>query len=518
MQHIVLSVGRSTSSPETSEIAAVPRSLLRALRARLSALLCIKTTARDKDADEATSNGRGVARGEDHTVRGEGDVARDEGESEIEYESYATDDGLEPLATDISDRIPIEIYEKIIEHMDRSTLPNASLVSRAWYPRATFQLYHTIVIARRARYDLLVEQLRTSSRVQRWLQSTHKVVLGYDTRGQPWFRAGIPFLDAFPLVFGHACPSLQVLDIRWILRPNMHPTFHRALRQFQHITALRLHHIELSNIAQLRRIVHAVMSLEELVLDNLSLSQPQLPDSAGARFQDDPFRGPCNIRLKRLRVEANDNRHIKAFGRIAYWLACSGICSSLIELVTFFDGETVLATEPVNRLLEVSAQSLTSFHCQSHLELRDRSPWTLVHNTALRQLTLGLNFNPYGPTEDSDWACAASELRGAFSTVRSYQLEHIAVHFKFQLFDPPNEDNFGQDWKQLDSELRSLHDVMVRPYFEALRDVKVEMEVVYNPDRHSKKSVDDFASAMASSLRRLFMPWHDRGILAIITT
>jgi len=296
MQNIDVTVGRSTSSPETSETAAVPRYLL---PARSGSLPNIKITARDEDADadEGTANKLdGVVRGEDDAVQGEHDVVRGEGDNEGD----AAHDEARPLATYISDRIPIEMYETVFEHMDRFTLFIAALVSRAWYHHATSCLYYTVVISSRASYDLLVKQLRTSPRVQRWLQSTHEVAFGYGSSHQ-----GIPFLDAFPLVFGLACPSLQVLDIGdHMMRPNMHPTFHLGLRQLQYIVSLRLHEVELSNIVQLRRIVFAFLYLEELVLDNVLLSQPQLPQSAGARLQDDLCRGPCNIRLKRLRVEA----------------------------------------------------------------------------------------------------------------------------------------------------------------------------------------------------------------------
>ncbi|KAH9913417.1 uncharacterized protein B0H18DRAFT_176291 [Fomitopsis serialis] len=277
----------------------------------------------------------------------------------------AVDDEERSLTTDLSNRIPMEVYENVIEHMDQCTLYSSALVCQAWNPRASYLLYLTILITSRASYDLLVKQLRTSPRVQRWLQSTRQVALG-----EHWTDSVTPFLDAFPLVFGHACPALQGLNIGYVLRPNMHPTFHVALRQLQHLVSLRLHHVDLSNSTQLRRIVCAFPCLKELALDAVLLLHPQLPQSAGGRPQNDPSRGSCNIRLKRLQVVSDTDKHVQTFGRTADWLISSGICSSLAELVTAFYGtHTELAIEHVNRLLETMGQSLTSFYCHSDLNL-----------------------------------------------------------------------------------------------------------------------------------------------------
>ncbi|KAH9925799.1 uncharacterized protein B0H18DRAFT_368325 [Fomitopsis serialis] len=67
-----------------------------------------------------------------------------------------------PLTTDLSNRIPIEVFENVIEHMNQRTLCNSALVCQAWNPRASCILYLTVIINSRAGYDLLVRQLRTS--------------------------------------------------------------------------------------------------------------------------------------------------------------------------------------------------------------------------------------------------------------------------------------------------------------------------------------------------------------------
>ncbi|KAH9925800.1 uncharacterized protein B0H18DRAFT_1119295 [Fomitopsis serialis] len=190
-------------------------------------------------------------------------------------------------------------------------------------------------------------------------------------------------------------------------------------------------------------------------------------------------------------------------------------------MVTAFNGEeSELATEHVNRLLETAGHldlirlsklplSPSPYHSP------DRSPCNLVHNTALCRLTVRLNVDPYLSPEVSDWADTANELRGAFSTVRSYQLERITVHFRFALPSSVNEENFRQNCKQLDADSRGLHDVMARPYFRALREARIEIDVGHISRDDRTEEMDTFVGAMEPIVRRLFAPWHERGVVNV---
>ena len=51
----------------------------------------------------------------------------------------------------LSARIPLEVFEFLIDEMDPPTLAAAALVCAPWYPRAMHNLYHGVDIRRGAR-------------------------------------------------------------------------------------------------------------------------------------------------------------------------------------------------------------------------------------------------------------------------------------------------------------------------------------------------------------------------------
>jgi len=180
-----------------------------------------------------------------------------------------------PLPVEVSDRIPLEIFEGIIDFMARPTLPDAALVSRTWYPLAMSKFYHTIYIGDRTTFDLLVKQSRASLRVRHWLTTTHTVVV-FQPKLCPSTDSGQvcrPFMETLPLVLAGSLPALRVLEIHRALRPVMHPTFYLALCHHKELTTLNLEDVQLYNVAQLQRIVRASPRLEELVLSSATFIQ-----------------------------------------------------------------------------------------------------------------------------------------------------------------------------------------------------------------------------------------------------
>jgi len=83
--------------------------------------------------------------------------------------------GTLPLA--LSARIPLEVFDFVVNEMDPHTLTAAALVCAAWYPQAMCNLYHTIEICSRASFNLLFKQCYASPRVKLWLASTYKLVV-----------------------------------------------------------------------------------------------------------------------------------------------------------------------------------------------------------------------------------------------------------------------------------------------------------------------------------------------------
>jgi len=83
--------------------------------------------------------------------------------------------GTLPLA--LSARIPLEVFEFVVDEMDPPVLTAATLVCAAWYPRAMRNLYHNIEIRDRTSYNLLFKQCYASPRVKLWLASTYELVV-----------------------------------------------------------------------------------------------------------------------------------------------------------------------------------------------------------------------------------------------------------------------------------------------------------------------------------------------------
>ncbi|KAH9913418.1 uncharacterized protein B0H18DRAFT_1126281 [Fomitopsis serialis] len=424
------------------------------------------------------------------------------------------------LPLHLSDRIPLEVFEDIVDYMPISTLLDAVLVCRAWHSRASRRLYSTVVIKSRTQYDLLVEQSRTSPRVKQWLTTTRDLIVlcSYNSK-----REGITFLNSLPLVFAHTLPALRVLDIRRMLCYNMHPTFYHALRCFTHIMSLRLDDAVLGNVAQLRRIVCAFPHLEDLALDRVTFRQPRYVSSRPPYWTDTPLRPQSNTRLKVLTISAHPNAGSDSFISQANWLVTSALCVSLRNLVVRFlckdDPYLKLACEQVDRLLGASGTSLTSFHrIYDFWHGYPPARFSLIHNTALRTLKLDLNIHLNRP--DANWRAVATELHATLSTVRSSQIEHITIdtmiYFTLGRLPADREDCIPS-CGELEADLRSMHDVMVTPYFDGLKDVGVKVKI-WHDRRRSADWADDIARATVPVFCQFLRPWHKRGLVDISYT
>ncbi|KAH9921763.1 uncharacterized protein B0H18DRAFT_1121225 [Fomitopsis serialis] len=63
-------------------------------------------------------------------------------------------------------RIPLKIFGFVIDAMNQPALAAAALVCAAWNPRAMRNLYRTVEIYSRRRFDMLFKQCHTSPRVK----------------------------------------------------------------------------------------------------------------------------------------------------------------------------------------------------------------------------------------------------------------------------------------------------------------------------------------------------------------
>ncbi|KAH9917294.1 uncharacterized protein B0H18DRAFT_1123646 [Fomitopsis serialis] len=440
------------------------------------------------------------------------------------------------LPLTLSDRIPIETFENIIDWMESHALLAAALVSRVWHPRAVHNLYHTVRLQSRKDFDLLVHQLQTSPRIKQRLSTTRELCVHRDYPDlfhRDYRRACLEQgldslnLDVLPIVFANSLPALRVLDIAGFSHPPMHPTFYLALSHFKHVTSLRLHGIMLRNVTQLQQIVCALLGLKEVVLELL------IPIH---QFSGTRFRTLCETRLERLEVHADPAdsdeliTSIHPFDPIITWLVDSGVCSSLSELVisrVFRDDpypgpypryrycSNGLLAKQVNRLLETSGSSLTSFRGdQNEFRFRGKFPLpsSLVHNTTLSQLILYLY--PRAGRKTRAWQLA-SQLHAILYTVRSHELRHIAIHLRGLSPENLKEHDLADT-----PALRNYHDVMEKPCFRALTDVHVKLEFTSRPHAHDllcndAHKLDYLAMLTKTIFRPMLLPWHDRGIVSI---
>ncbi|KAH9931405.1 uncharacterized protein B0H18DRAFT_82813 [Fomitopsis serialis] len=285
--------------------------------------------------------------------------------------------GTLPLA--LSARIPLEVFEFVINEMDPPTFIAAALVCTAWYPRAMHNLYYAIEIRSRASYNMLFKQCHASPRVKQWLASTCELTVdeqwslyssrlkdnlkgqdkGEDEDGSvmsPQRRKEIygdnHFLPALPSALAGLMPRVRVLHIRDARLCFIRMDFFFALSRFRSVKLLTLYQLEVDNIMQLRRIVSAFPQLTDLTLSVIEVAPRGAASYAGASL----FRPPSHMRLRYLNVEVNDER----MGMFLDWMSRSDLCTSLANLRIWSESSSVTPT-PFNQLLEMAGASLTRF-------------------------------------------------------------------------------------------------------------------------------------------------------------
>ncbi|KAH9931412.1 uncharacterized protein B0H18DRAFT_83127 [Fomitopsis serialis] len=213
--------------------------------------------------------------------------------------------GTLPLT--LSARVPLEIFELVIDKMDSPALTAAALVCAAWYPRAMRNLYHTIDIGSRTSYDMLFKQCNASPRVKRWLARTRVLVVHEPSASSPSgnkTKSHSHFLQALPSALANLMPRVRTLDI-WDGRLRfVRPDFFLALSRFKSVKSLMLFDCQLSNVTQLRRIVSAFPGLHTSRCKILILLSKMLPATREPHY----FKHHLTLVFDVLRSAWNMNR------------------------------------------------------------------------------------------------------------------------------------------------------------------------------------------------------------------
>jgi len=407
--------------------------------------------------------------------------------------------GTLPLA--LSVRIPLEVFEFIIDAMDPPILTAAALVCAAWYPQAMHNLYHTIEICSRTSYNMLFKQCQASPRVKQWLASTCKLSVDEGSAND-----SLCLLQALPSAFAGLMPHVRILDIRDARLRFIRMDFFLALLRFESVKSLTLFQCKLNNMTQLRRIVSAFPQLTDLTMV-VGFAQRGAASHAGASLS----RPPPQMRLRCLDVDVDDERMMMFLD----WMSCSDLCTSLANLTFRSVAPSTTWQAPLNQLLETAGASLTRFS-ERYFDGNTLAHGNLLQNTALQSLDFKLHYIDH--TAESqwprpDWTKATDELHGIFCTIRSRQLEHIEFSVWVEVDDSIFEsEEPSAVLEKLD--LQDLHEVMIQPYFDTLKDVKVKVDLYHEIDE-TKSDVDSIAQKLQAMFHGILQPWSARGIVTV---
>ncbi|KAI0731095.1 hypothetical protein C8Q76DRAFT_793193 [Earliella scabrosa] len=164
-------------------------------------------------------------------------------------------------------RIPPEITDVIIGSIPHnwwdgsSTLRNCALVCSDWLPASRHCLLHDVVIADVVSYDIFVERVLHSNRMQPWLASTTRLAI------LPHDYVPDRELSQRPIIQDLAgrLPNLTILTIcvDWV-ESHPHRSTHMALSQFTSLRKLNLSYCAFPSFHLIRRLICGLPGLNEL--------------------------------------------------------------------------------------------------------------------------------------------------------------------------------------------------------------------------------------------------------------
>lgn len=265
-------------------------------------------------------------------------------------------DILLPLPSAISDRIPLELIENILDFLcDIRDLYNCTLVCRAWYHHTRTLLYSRIEIRGRKPYEALAQLSLRCAQTRQCLSLTHTLYFAQAVDADRRSHSGENYYQTLPLVFGGSLPNLQTLIFRNCLSPPYHSSFVISLTRFTEVAHLNLDTFTVSSYIDLLRIILSLPQLRALLLVRGRAASEQCP----------PFNGLPPIfaarrpapRLIKLRLDA---LHPSLLLPLVSWLVSSGVCKTLtcLYLGRLKHSESGPAAEAIIQALDPSLASL----------------------------------------------------------------------------------------------------------------------------------------------------------------
>ena len=455
---------------------------------------------------------------------------------------------LRPLPLRITDRVPQELFENIIDGLvsDARDLYNCALVCHAWYPRSTMRLYERVYVHPYG-YDGLARFALRNPRARVYLERTRVLAMcecavwnlkphkqgdaDEEARSTPhnWH-----FTPTLPLVLGRALPHLQCLSFDRGLRPPYHSSFFTCIAAWREVRHLELSGCRLS-VADFRRIVLALPNLRHLHIPNISLV------STGARVHAGTAVAACVAapRLRSLAVMVLDRGATQA---ILEWLAASRVCCQM-EVLDLWDKPMPWVPDlwtSIAALVRAAGKSLKALLLAGSYRaaitgacpLRFSAAGSLMHQRFAPPLTLDhsqlIAYAPCLVYLRLPVACQNSKMpsRGLadiFETllteIASAQLRTLEVTVDFVQFGdiPINSSACIADLSE-SMDVGALHALAKASKYDMLRSVHIQFVIPYgwvtDSVLMSPQTLEDPVIAMlCARMRLLLWPWHIRGVL-----
>ncbi|KAI0727107.1 hypothetical protein C8Q72DRAFT_475761 [Fomitopsis betulina] len=393
---------------------------------------------------------------------------------------------VRPLPRSITDRIPLELFEHILDFLlwETKDLYNCALVCRAWRHHSQCLLYAHVAIEHRAAYDALGRSLRNGRS-------------GYLARASTLYIQGSQTQSTIPLVSGRYMCSLRCLTCYSCIMPPYHSSLPLAFSGFSVLIHLTLRHFQLNSFTDLRSIICSLKSLRDLNLTHGSLlARARATDSS--HFS--PFKAP-----QLTQVTLGDLQDT-LFSDLAQWFVSTEICCGCTILSLLVRDESQRpSTETILQKLGPSLDFLDYV-----LDYPDswRHLGVLLCCTNLSTIGLQVCAN----SMDS-WQGHVTALHHILSSLASHSLHTIQVYV-FMCAPEPNPSDSAlarPDSEFWAVDLGLIQDLLQTPVFASLQHARIS---ICNEDG-SRLTRDAVLTAeeMERRIRLILEPWSRRGIL-----
>ncbi|KAJ3793744.1 hypothetical protein GGU11DRAFT_748640 [Lentinula aff. detonsa] len=348
------------------------------------------------------------------------------------------------LSQELSDSIPIEIYEYIIAHMDStSALKNCSLTCRAWLQASwknIFSRRRIVVDCNNCEAFLqLIELDRHSVTIIRFIRSLH--IEQGDSR--LLFRSTGPrnpktfqFDDFLPRFVGLV--SVKTLRLGWIRR-DIGPTMITSLRtNFGQVTVLELNSVVLVSTDQLLDILISFPSLTNLTLVGVAFSSLSYSVHEGEQTFFVERTLPVPPKLNELSCNLPRDETVFIFS----WLTAHGVSSIQRLNVTLIHESSNAA---ISRYLRKFGSTLEELTIGSFVSISPEA-FDLSPCTKLSMLVISVQFRFRSSAFDLE--VPPSDLFvPLFSMLQTVSAERLR---EVKIFLRPNGDLTEEDYNHLD--------------------------------------------------------------------